>query len=122
MQYDPKLKKAMEQIKKIIEENDIAAFVALHTPGYTEYFNKVDPSFSCAFLADNQLRVRLKTEEVGKEKAKELEKGTFNMITHFSDILSAHALLYLDTEKILEKSWPFKRDNSSGSSHTEQNN
>lgn len=50
MQYSPKLKKAMEDIKKILHENDIAGFVVLHTPGFSEYLNRVDPSYSCAKL------------------------------------------------------------------------
>lgn len=43
MQYDPKLKKVMEQIKGILKDNDITGFVVLHSPGFSEYLNHVQP-------------------------------------------------------------------------------
>lgn len=46
MQYSPKLKKAMAEIKAIADKYDIAAIVCLHTPGHGEYLLKVDPLYS----------------------------------------------------------------------------
>lgn len=72
MQYSPKLKNAMEEIKLIIDKYDIAACVVLHTPGFSEFLNKIDPSYSCAkikLLPDGTEGVHFKAN------AKELSGG-----------------------------------------------
>jgi hypothetical protein len=122
MQYNPKLKQAMEEIKKIIKENDIAAFVLLHTPGHSEFLNAVSTSYSCAKIEDGEIKFRIKTAEVGKEKAKALAEGTYNMITHFRDQLTIHASLYIDAYEFLKDHWGGEDDKGSVSSHTQQNN
>lgn len=60
MQYSPKLKKAMEEIKRILKDHDIAASVVLHTPGHSEYYLRINPSYSCATLNKGELRVKAK--------------------------------------------------------------
>lgn len=106
MDYSPKLRAAMSEIRKIAEENDIAAFVLLHDKeGYAEFLNRVDPSYSCIRVEDGQLRVRLKTAEVGKEKAKELAEGTFNFVSHFSEMLTLHSRVWRDMKKLLQDAW-----------------
>lgn len=122
MQYSPKLKAAMEQIKAILKENDIAGFVVLHTPGFSEYLNHFMTSYSCAFLQDGQFRVRLKTAEVGKEKAKELAEGTWNMVNIMTDIIALHAKGYMDFEDMLKKHWGGESDSGLHTSHNQQNN
>lgn len=123
MQYSPKLKKAMEQIKSIIKENDIAAFVVLHDEeGFSEYLNAVSPSYSCALLQENGVHFRLKTAEVGKEKAKKIAEGTFNMVTHFADMIGKHALMYIDAQKLLKSQWNGFEGGSNETSHNQQNN
>ena len=122
MQYSPKLKQAMEEIKKIIKENDIAGFVLLHTPGYSEFLNAVSPSYSCAKIEDGQIKFRIKTSEIGKEKAKALAEGTYNMITHFADQMTWYANMYIDAHDILKKQWGGDEDRGSITSHEQQNN
>lgn len=123
MQYGPKLKKAMEQIIKIVKENDIAAFVLLHDErGFSEYLNAVSPSYSCASINDEQIRFRLKSAEVGKEKAKIIAEGTYNMVTHFADMLGKHAILYIDAQKMLKEKLGGDEDGGNETSHTQQNN
>lgn len=123
MQYSPKLKKAMEEIKKIVKENDIAAFVVLHDEaGFSEYINAVSPSYSCAVLMEEGVRFRLKQSEVGKEKAQRLAQGTYNMVTHFADMIGKHALMYMDAQKLLKDKWGGKDGPSNETSHNQQNN
>jgi hypothetical protein len=123
MQYSPKLKKAMEDIKKIIKDNDIAAFIVLHDEtGFSEYLNAVSPSYSCAFLTEDGMRFRLKAAEVGSERAKEIANGTFNMLTHLADMIAKHAMMYMDAQKILKDKWGGTQGPPNESSHNQQNN
>ena len=123
MQYSPKLKKAMETIKQIVKENDIAAFVVLHDEaGFSEYLNAVSPSYSCLFLENGNVRVRLKTAEVGKERAKKLAEGTYNLVTHFSDMIGRHAMMYIETQKLLKDKWGGEEGDGNHSAHEHQNN
>lgn len=122
MQYSPKLKKAMEEIKQILSENDIAGFVMLHTPGYSEYLNQVSPSYSCAKLEAGQLRFKVKSAEVGKEKAKQLIYDTYNMVSHFSKSIGLHALTYLEAHDILKNKLGGEDHPGGHTSHTDQNN
>lgn len=123
MQYSPKLKKAMEEIKKIIKENDIAAFVVLHDErGFSEYLNAVSPSYSCAIVQEDGVRFRLKGSEVGKDRAKVIAEGTYNMVTHFADMIGKHALMYIDAQKLLKEKWGGEEFGSGETSHDQQNN
>ena len=107
MDYSPKLKEAMAEINAIIDKYDIAAYVILHTPGFTEYVNRISPSYSCAFLQDGQLRVRLKTAELpgGEAEAKKLAEGTYNMFTLMTDVMVMHVGGYIDLQEMLQEKW-----------------
>lgn len=123
MQYSPKLKKAMEQIKAIIKENDIAGFVVLHdSTGFSEYLNAISPSYSCGFIEGDQIRFKLKTAELGKEKAKMIAEGTYNMVTHFADMIGKHAIGYINAQKFLKDKWGGEEGTGNETSHTQQNN
>lgn len=122
MKYSAKLKYAMEQIKSILKEHDIAGFVVLHTPGFSEYVNHLDTSYSCASITTEGIKFRLKQSEVGKEKAKELAEGTYNMIAHFSDVIGPYALMYMNGHDAFKEMWDGKDFPGSHSSHEEQMN
>lgn len=113
----------MEEIKKIVKDNDIAAFIVLHDEsGFSEYLNAVSPSYSCAILMEDGLRFRLKQAEVGKEKAKQIAEGTYNMVTHFADMIGKHAMMYIDAQKLLKKQWNGEENRGGETDHTQQNN
>ena len=122
MQYSPKLKKAMEEIKKILQENYIAGFVVLHTPGFSEYLNRVDPSYSCAKLEGNELRFRVKSAEVGREKAQQMIGDTYNLMTHLSRVICKSAIDYSQAHQMLKDKVGGKDFPGTHTSHTEQNN
>jgi hypothetical protein len=127
MQYSPKLKIAMDEIKQVLKKHDIAAFLVLHTPGFAEYLNHVNPSYSCAFMDEDPIRgsgikVKLVTAEVGKENARQLANDTMNMITIFAEMIGKHAMLYIDTEKMLRKKWDVEDLPGEETGHTQQNN
>jgi len=124
MQYSPKLKKAMEQIKEILKEHDIAAHVVLHTPGFSEYLNHIEPSYSCASLENGGVRVRAKAEDFGGDKKIRDQKiqDTVNMVSHFTDILGRDALNFMDLTETLEKITGATHTPGSHTSHNQQNN
>lgn len=95
----------MAEIKKLLEENDVAAFVVLHTPGFAEYMNHVRTSYSCATIERNGIHFRLKEEEVGKEKAKEIASNTFNMVNSISRLVAMHSVMYIEADKFLADRW-----------------
>lgn len=123
MQYSPKLKTAMEEIKAVLNKHDIAGFVILHTPGHSEYLNHCTTSYSCATVTPEGVRLRLKEAEVGKEKARQIANDTCNMVIHFAKHLAANAMFYMDTEEMLRKK--FDVEDLGGDEHTshqQQNN
>lgn len=123
MDYSPKLKSVMEQIKTILKENDIAGFVVLHTtPNHSEYLNYISPSYSCAKFEFSNIRFTAKVSELGKEKAHQQLTDTYNMITHFADVIGMHALNYMEIKDALKKKLGGEDGDSSHTSHSQQNN
>lgn len=90
MEYSPKLKKAAEEIKKILKENDIAGVVILHTPGYGEYVLNLSPTYSCVKVSpQGEIRAKAKLQEDfngDKEAWTETIKNTSNMLSVISHI------------------------------------
>lgn len=90
MQYSPKLKKAAEDIKKILKENDIAGVVILHTPGYGEYVLNLSPTYSCVKVSpQGEIRARAKLQEDFNGNEKEWEetvKNTSNMLSIIQNV------------------------------------
>jgi hypothetical protein len=125
MQYSPKLKKAMEEINQILDKHDIGAFVLLSDgEGFSEFRNKIDPSWSCMFnhqLPDGSQGVRFKAK--GKdEKTKKMVSASVNMLSHFVDQLSLHAAFYTQLQGMLKDKVDIERGPDSTTGHVEQNN
>lgn len=82
----------MAEIKAIIEREDIAALVVLHTKGgYSEYLNHITPSYSCVKWEYTPglgmaFRIRLKLEDFDGNKNRRDKQGadTANMLMHLS--------------------------------------
>jgi len=125
MQYHPKLKKAMEQIKVILAEHDIAAHVVLHTPGFCEYLNHITPSYSCAKPeGESQVRFTAKAEDFGGDKRARDKKiaDTINMFSHFEERLGHDLLNYMELTDRLTKLTGATNGPSDHTSHNQQNN
>lgn len=123
MEYSHKLKSVMEQIKTILKENDVAGFVVLHTPpNFSEYYSYLTPSYSCAKFEGNNIRFVTKSSEIGAEKAHQLQSDTFNMITHFADVIGMNALSYMKVKEILQNKLGGEDGDSTHTSHSQQNN
>jgi hypothetical protein len=126
MQYSPKLKMAMEEIKAIIKKYDIGAIVELHTPGHGEFFIEVSPSYSCAWFEGNHLRIRarLKEDFNGDRKAWGVKvNDTTNMLLTFLDTNKKLQEGLTSALAMLEKKIEIEKDEGGGfTSHTQQNN
>jgi len=123
MQYSPILKIAMVEIQAILQKHDIAGFVVIHTPGFSEYLNQVSPSYSCAKIENRDIRFKVKASEVGgPEKAHAIANDTFNMVTHFADMLGSHAILYMDAQEMLKEKLGGEEFPGERTSHDQQNN
>lgn len=122
MKYSPKLKNAMQQIKNIMDANDIGGIVILHTPGYSEFLNKINPKYSCLFYEKvphpdsgemvEGMRFRAKEEEIGKEARDKKISDTANMLVHLNDISGQIVLQNMQAQELFETK--FKIDKGGG--------
>lgn len=136
MQYSPKLKNAMEDIKKILKEYDIAAVIVLHNPGFSEYLMKIDPSYSCAkfehiplmagqsMSAGLGVRIRAKLVDFNgdREKQKKVISNTSNMLMHLGERAGEIALAVMSVSDQMDKITDAEHEEGRRSSHDQQNN
>lgn len=124
MQYSPKLKTAMEEIKAILAKHDIGAMVVLHTPGHSEFLNKIDPSYSCIIQTGDHIRFRSKLADYDGDKQAWQNKTTdsLNLLQCITET-AGHVLIPLfDLTDKLSRSLDAEKGGGNFSSHTTQNN
>lgn len=125
MQYSPKLKKAMEEMKEILRKHDIAGVVTLHTPGHSEYLLHVTPSYSCATFNGDELRVRARLKEdfhgnIGEQRKKVTD--TVNMLDMLSESTAKLAMNLISLSEIVTKKTNAEHLDGGHTSQTTQNN
>ena len=88
MKHSPKLKKAMAEIKKILNRHDIGAIVLLHEPGFSEYLMNVNPSYSCCSITSEKVSFKLLPEHYDGDikKRDKVATDTCNMIHLFATV------------------------------------
>lgn len=124
MKYSPKLKTAMERIKAILKEYDIAGTIVLHTPGFSEYLLKIDPSYSVAKIEGEGLKIKANLadysgDKIARDKAL---NDTVNLTSHFADINGMVAINMIDVLDELKKHMDIESFDGGHSSHISQNN
>ena len=120
----------MAQIKAILEENDIAGCIALHSPGHVESFIKLNPSYSCAMseelLGGEQVvrfRSRLQEDFDGNAaKMHQSQADTVNMFTMMSDVVGYQALGYMHMMDQLKTEFEITNTDMGFTSGNSQNN
>lgn len=125
MQYSPKLKKAAEEIKKILVENDIAGIISIHTPGFSEYINYLTTSYSCIIVEKDLIRARARLQEDYKGDIalwKMDVKNTCDMLHHLSTVGGPQLLAILELSKQMDEVANAEYEGPGHSSHTTQNN
>lgn len=87
MQYDPKLKIAMNEIREVLIRHGIGAVVCLHgEKQISEFMHFIDPPYSCAYWDKSKggLRIKAKLSEYPSREEWEKTMGaTVNMLVHF---------------------------------------
>jgi hypothetical protein len=116
MQYSPKLKNAMEEIKAVLKKHDIGASVILHTPGFTEYLNHIDTSYSCLTFEGDQLRIQT------KGRSYQHKTDSINMVSHFAEISTMMGDGYTNLLKMIQEKVQVDETPGNHTGHTEQNN
>jgi len=103
---------------------DIAGFIVLHTPQFSEYTNHLDTSYSCAkMLPDGTgIQIRLKAAELAPGEAPRIAHATANMIQHFTRIIASHAICYMNAEQGLDEGWGIDSPPGQHSGEIDQNN
>lgn len=125
MQYSPKLKAVMEKIKALLNENDIAGIVVLHTPpGDSEYLIRIDPSYSCAKIEGDQMRMRSKLADYGGDRKKQEQqmKDTANMLRILSEVGGMITMNMIDASTMMDKAVGAEHFGGGHTSHEQQNN
>lgn len=123
IQYSPKLKKAMEQIKQIVIDNDIAALVVLQEPGSSEYGIALSPSYSAVKQTDNQMDVDLSPKAYKDENEwKQKMTDTSQMLYVISQTTSRICISLLSLSETIDKKLLAEHFGGTASGHTEQNN
>lgn len=91
----------MEEIKAIAAKYDIGAVVILHTPGFSEYWLGVSPSYSGLKINGNELKLRIKRADFKSDSELiEQRKNTSNMVEHLTGVscaLTDHLLRLQET-------------------------
>lgn len=124
MQYNPKLKKAADEIKLILQKYDIAANVILHTPGHSEYLLHITPTYSCAWLENGIVRFRARKADYNGNAMVRDQKiaDTLNMLRLLSDTAGQNALALLNVADEFDKRIGADHEDGGHTSHTTQNN
>lgn len=102
LNYSPRLKEAMEEVKVILKRYDIAGVIVLHEPGFAEHIIKTDPGYSCARLVNGGMRVTATQEKYGEKRGKVMD-DTFNMFQLLAEVSGKCSLLLIDVEEQMTK-------------------
>lgn len=92
-----RLKVARAEIEGVLKKHDLAGVVTLHTPGMTEFFYDITPSYSCVWIDEkaSQLRVKSKQADYAGDKEAQVrdQAASANMIHGLAqDLLSAASM------------------------------
>jgi len=122
LNYSPKLKEAMAEIKAILKKHDIAGHVVLHEPGFSEYLLAIEPSWSLLRFDKNQIRFRSKLEDFtgDRDAQHQASENTVSLIKHFVDVLNRDAGIFEDLHKILLKHWKITHSEGVHTGHRPQ--
>lgn len=96
--HQQRLKIARAEIEGILKKHDLGGVVVLHTPGMTEFFYDITPSYSCVWIDEKAQMVRIRsmaTDYGGDREAQARDRAaTANMMHGFADSLANAAGMF----------------------------
>lgn len=102
-----RLKVARAEIEAILKKHDLAGVVVLHTPGMTEFFYDIQPSYSCAWIdeAAQIVRVKSKLADYGGNAAAQLldQAATAQLLHSFGMECAQAGIMFLDVAEVVDK-------------------
>jgi hypothetical protein len=102
-----RLKIARAEIEAVLRKHDLGGAVVLHTPGMTEFFYDIRPSYSCAWIDDAAQTVRIKSKLAdysGDQAAQRHDQAaTANMLHGLGFDLGKAAVMFLDVAKHVDR-------------------
>lgn len=102
----PRLKIARTEIEAVLRKHDLAGVVVLHTPGMSEFFYDIRPSYSCVWIDEAARVVRVKSlvADYGDDRAAQLhdQAATANMAAAIADNLMHAAGMFSDVREIVD--------------------
>lgn len=109
-----RLKVARLEIEAVLQKHDLAGAVVLHTPGMTEWFYQLRPSYSCMWIDEvaGIARIKAKLEDYGGDQAAQLHDitCTANMVAGMRADLGRGYAMFTYIQPIV--------DRATGATHT----
>lgn len=102
-----RLKIARMEIEGVLLKHDLAGCVVLHTPGMTEFFYNIRPSYSCAWIDESVSALRVKSKLVDYHgdavTQRNDQAATANMVAALADNLQHAAAMFADTKRLVDR-------------------
>lgn len=93
-----RLKIARTEIEAVLKKHDLAGAVVLHTPGMSEFFYDISPSYSCVRIdeAAKTVHVKSKLADYGGDAVAQLhdQAASANMLRALYDGMENAALMF----------------------------
>lgn len=103
----PRLKAARSEIEAVLRKHDLAGVVVLHTPGMSEFFYDIRPSYSCAWIDDvgPTLRFKSKAADYAGDAQGQVrdQAATANMMVSFAGDLGRAAEMFGSISTIVDR-------------------
>lgn len=105
----PRLKVARLEIEALLAKHDLAGVIVLHTPGMTEFFYRIQPSYSVCWIDEAAGIVRVKSvrdrDHAGDAAAQlAMQAATANMTAGLASELHHAATMFTYLDQVVSKS------------------
>ena len=102
-----RLKVARTEIEAVLKKHDLAGVVVLPTPGMSEFFYAIRPSYSCIWIDEAASVVRMKSlaRDYGNDVAAQVldQAASANMVEAFADQLRQAGGMFLMVSHIVNE-------------------
>lgn len=99
-----RLKRARIEIEAVLQRHDLAGVVVLHTPGMSEFFYQITPSYSVCWIEEpNYLRVKSLAAHYAGDTAAQMrdQAATANMTAALATELGKAASMFREVDKVV---------------------